>query len=344
MSDTTIILNGKKYDAVTGKLLGPAHLSNASKDTLKPVEKSLPIETAESSQKTIKSPVVTKSINHASGRTMKSATLMRHQLKKPSTATNDIQHSISVSTHRRVNQDRETLLTRSAKVNKFNDFKSSTTKPQKPVTNITSSIPSAPPPISQSSTHTRTPSLKQNIFLSAIENADSHNQPKISHKSRSNRSQKASRNKKLVNLTSFAVSLLILGGFFAYQNVPNMSLKLASKNSGIVAKAPGYIPSGFSMDRSVAYVPGQVTLTFKSNTDDRSFQLTQKASSWNSEDLKSNFLASNFDNVQQLESNGNTIYLYDDNNATWVDGGVWYNLESSADLSSSQLLSFTKSI
>lgn len=140
------------------------------------------------------------------------------------------------------------------------------------------------------------------------------------------------------------LAALLLTGFFVYQNIPNLSMRVASTRAGFSAQLPGYKPAGFSQEKLVSYAPGKVTVSFRSNSDERQFQLTQQSSNWNSQALADNYLAKADKQYQTFQASGKTIYIYDNSSATWVNGGVWYQIEGQSDLSSDQLLKIANSI
>jgi len=142
----------------------------------------------------------------------------------------------------------------------------------------------------------------------------------------------------LVSFAGVVVFALGVGGFLAYQNLPNIAMRVASTRAGLKANLPKYQPAGFSMAGPIEYEPGEVKLSYKSNSDNRSFAVTQKNSAWNSEALLENYIAPTKQPYQTFQANGRTIYIYSDNKATWVDGGVWYTIDGKANLNSDQLL------
>jgi hypothetical protein len=149
---------------------------------------------------------------------------------------------------------------------------------------------------------------------------------------------------KSVVMGSSALALLIVTGFVSYQQIPSLALRVAATRAGVHAQLPSYQPSGFSLKGPIAYTPGEVSLNYKSNSDSRNFKVIQRTSAWNSEALLNNFVTSKQQSYQTYQANGRTIYIYDGNNATWVDGGVWYQVEGKADLSSDQLLRIANSL
>lgn len=149
---------------------------------------------------------------------------------------------------------------------------------------------------------------------------------------------------KAMAISSSVLAGVVLGGFFALQNVPNLSMRVAAARAGFDASMPGYSPSGFSYNGPINYSPGQVTISFSSNTDDRQYNVTERASNWNSDALLSNFVASGNGQYQTYLDRGRTLYIYNGSNATWVDNGVWYQIEGESDMTTDQLVRIAASI
>lgn len=148
---------------------------------------------------------------------------------------------------------------------------------------------------------------------------------------------------KAFGWSSGIIAGLLLVGFITYLNLPNLNVRFAGTQAGFSAAMPGYRPSGYSFNGPVDYEAGKVTISFKSNTDDRSYTLKQEVSNWNSQSLQENFLAAKDKTFTTTQEGGRTIYIYDNSSATWVNGGVWYQVESNS-LSSEQLLNIANSI
>ena len=139
-------------------------------------------------------------------------------------------------------------------------------------------------------------------------------------------------------------SVLILGGYFAYNNVPNLAMRVASARSGISGSMPGYQPSGFSLGGPIEYKTGQISISFKSNSDNRSYTVTQRNSDWNSETLLENHVAMGKRQYQTFQDKGKTIYMYDGDSASWVDNGVWYEIDGNTSLNTDQVLRIANSL
>lgn len=361
MAKHIIHLNGKSYDAVSGQLID-TNISSATRDTQDKPVSSTKLTKQEATHKkstTQSSPTVhahRATESSAKHQAMRSKTLMRHTVKRPKLAEDSSGYKISV--HKTTTETRQTshsdgtkiAITKNPLVRRFSDISDSshihkksadTVEVHKATRSTTPSVSLAPPPISIQSTKPAK-SIKKSTtmssFLNAIEHAEAHQQPKLK------RSKQRNSRSVFANAAYFTIALTLIAGFFAYQNIPNISLRIASNNSGLEGKKPSQTPSGFSMNNKIAYSSGQITLFFKSNSDNRTFSLTQTASVWDSESLKQNFLTKNNKEFQAIDSNGKKLYFYDKNNVTWVDEGTWYNLESDTDLSRSQLHSLADSI
>lgn len=264
----------------------------------------------------------------AAHRTESSKTLMRRSVKKPQTEVNQL-HSKStpLTTHTQEPANRPALLQRSSSIKRFSFASSSTVKPTlthlpvQPHPKISSTAEATP-------THKATPQTDANqVFKRQLEQATSHQQ---------NQPKQVSRTRKNLSLGLSIVAVLVLGGVIAEQNLPTLNAKLASSKAGFSASVPRYTPAGFTISDAIKSVPGQVTMNFDSNSDSRNYQIIQKPSSWTSASLLQEYVAPNYPDYQTVQSAGKTVYTYG-NDATWVDGGTWYQLKANSALGSGQL-------
>lgn len=179
----------------------------------------------------------------------------------------------------------------------------------------------------------------------ALANATGHEQPKLKKARLNTRvARKLKVSPRVLSSASFGLAFLLITGFFAYQNIPGLTMRLAAARSGVQGRLPGYQPAGFSLNGSIAYKPGQITINYKSNSDDRNFKVSQSSSSWDSQSLLDNYVAVNRRDYQTVQDKGKTVYIYDGSNATWVDGGIWYRVEGESSLNSDQLLHIAASL
>jgi hypothetical protein len=188
---------------------------------------------------------------------------------------------------------------------------------------------------------------KPSVFEDRIKTATSHLQQPFKKAKHSRRiSLKSFRiSPKIMSATAAVFALLLLGGFFAYQNVPAVSMRVAANTAGFSGKLPQSVPSGYSFDGPVQAEPANITLVYSSNSDARKFTVTQKPSNWSSEGLLTNYLLDSQFRYQAYKDKGLTVYIYNGSNATWVDKGVWFSVKGDeGSLSAEQLLDLASSI
>jgi hypothetical protein len=146
--------------------------------------------------------------------------------------------------------------------------------------------------------------------------------------------------------TMVVVSLVIalLAGGLAYANMPGLSVSIASAQAGVNARFPSYHPDGYSLDGPVSYSSGEVAIKFKSNTNNHSYTISQRTSNWDSGAVLDNFVTKKSSDYLTYNEQGLTIYTYNKSSAAWVNGGVFYSIDSNAPLSSDQILKIAASL
>ncbi len=329
-----IELNGKRYDAVSGNVItdnnqasGPSHKS--------------PRRKAGRSIDGFMSPsgpqpkTAVRSIVHHS--VEKSKTLMRKSVAKPTAATMNVtkkiieigQQSVSPQRSQRAKNTKQSQL-----VKHFGEMSGVQTIKPKLAAVSSKAVASMPAALV---------SLPRN-FSMALSKAETHKQPKIAKKRWHHKLAKRLKvSSKVINTTALILAVITIGGYFTYMNLPNLNMRLAAARANVHASLPSYKPSGFHLASNISIKPGQVTINYDSNSDKRNFAITQTASGWNSESLKDNYLADKT-NLQSIQDQGKTVYIYNDNSATWVDGGVWYRIEGNSQLGSDQLQKIAHSL
>lgn len=352
----TIELNGKHYDARTGAEVSPV-AKLPRKTTTKHVDgfvRRKPTATAASPQAPRTQTAVSVANLHRS--TEKSAALMRTAVKQPK---NHPIHAKAVSptspkpaastpatpqvgiNHGRLY--RANSVAKSSHISKFGSkapLKASIKTAVVPVKEAPkNSIPSAP--VAAQPQHT-TVSAATTSGTHAIDRAlaiaDSHFQPQVKKVGIAARAAKKLRiSAKTLQLSSAGLAAITLVAIVGYQHIPRLSLQIATTRSGVNATLPSYQPSGYKLNNVIAAAPGEVTMQYESNTDDRNFSVIQRSTDWNSQTLLDNFVSQEDQNYQLLQANGRTVYLYGDN-ATWVDGGVWYQISGDAALNRDQII------
>jgi len=177
------------------------------------------------------------------------------------------------------------------------------------------------------------------VFEHALATANSHKEPyrPVKHKSK-----KLHRMRQITSITASSLVILLIVGFVAYQNSALIQLRLASSSAGINATLPTWQPSGFKLG-AFTTAPGSVSVDYK-NIDGQTFTIAQKSSNWDSNSLLSEYVYPSNNTYDTLSAAGTTIYTYGKNNATWVNGGIWYKLTSNGELSNTQIVNIATSM
>lgn len=181
-----------------------------------------------------------------------------------------------------------------------------------------------------------TPTVSQ-VFENAVARATSHEQlaPKL----------KPSRLKRVARAGLATAILLALIGGVLWMQKTNIELKLASFQAGFQADRPSYQLTGYE-HASTQQKHGQVIISYHSGN--RYYEIVQQKSDWNSQTLlDSAVLGSATDEPQTIESRGRIVYLYKNNevwNASWVDGGIRYDITGNAHLTRDDIRSIVDSM
>lgn len=356
-----IEINGKRYDTTTGKLIVDPAQKNSPVTIVAKIQ---PIQNKGVVDGFVKRSARPARQGHSSNVALKhpqkSKTLMRNAVTKPSQKVSvqqtnsrlnrqsQISTAHNIVSPQRANNAQSTP--KSPHIQKFNHLE----VPKTPVYKANTSKPKRlePSRVTQVASVQRKPSLSKNashkIIESALNNAKSHEElhknPVKIGKKQGRITKKLGISRKLASLSSGALAVVLLAGFFAVQNIPALSMKVAASRAGFNASLPGYSPSGFAFKGPINYDSGQVTVSFHSNVDERSYNFVQKSSNWNSEALVANFLEPENKNYQTYLDRGRTLYIYDNSNATWVDDGVWYKIEGQSNMTSDQIIRIVNSV
>lgn len=150
---------------------------------------------------------------------------------------------------------------------------------------------------------------------------------------------------KRLGASAVLLVLLLLGGYFSVQKVPQVSMKVAAVRAHVSAALPAYTPSGYGFDGPINYSDGSVTIKYTAgNNDTQAYTITQKASNWSSESMAASVVPKNAQ-VQTSQVRGATVYIYGpDNNAAWVNNGILYKIKDNGSLNSEQILKIADSL
>lgn len=349
MTKHVIEINGQKYDAKTGKPLAHSASTQTAPVSHPKTHASQHIDgfTRRPATAVKKAPQKSQTLMRASVKQPVAHKIHAKAIAKPSQspARHQAPRTESIKPGRAI---RATTIAQSNLISKFGHSTPAIQTANVPVAPEPTLLQHNKPAVEPVPAHVpaaKHPASSHDPFKTAVENAISHQQPKAKKARVHHRiAKKLHVSPGLVSFSGMIILALGVGGFLAYQNLPKIAMQVAATRAGLNASMPTYQPSGFSMAGPIEYEPGVVTLNFKSNSDERSFAVTQKNSSWNSETLLENFVSATKQPYQTFQANGRTIYIYEGNKATWVDGGVWFNIDGKANLNSDQLLRIADSL
>lgn len=370
-TQNVIEINGKKYNAVTGTIIEnqPKPRSANANPIFKPAAQKPVVDGFVRRPKNPNPARLSNIVASPKVHLQKSQTLMRKAVKKPTKhlaehiksvkQTSGIKNHVfkaNIQKHSTGSIDPKRKLhaaqiKKSGFINRFGSTVKSISDthilPHKDAHVKPLKVQSQPPAHQDYATFSRAnTSPTADLLDKALQAAQGHNeQPyKYKHSLHKRIAKKIGISGRAMAVSSAVLAGLLLGGFYAYQNVPNLAMRVAAARAGFGATMPSYHPSGFSFKGPVQYSAGQVIVSFKSNTDDRNYHLTQQASNWNSDSLLNNFVVASGKEYQTAQDKGRTIYIFDRNSATWVNGGVWYQLDGKSDLTSDQIVRIAASL
>lgn len=345
-----IELNGKRYDAMTGEIITADPPRKTAKQGLHRTTKAASIDGFTKTKKTPAQYPARHANQVAVHKVEKSKTLMRKTVAKPKPAKSTVTSSAVSKTldvqKPVINQKRlehAKTVPKSTAITRFSVSSAAAAA----ATSSKASLRKQPV-TKKSATHTaptKTPTAHDDLVSRALSSAVMTATMPLKKDKRSVRiARRLHLTPRQVSVGGFTLAFILVIGFFAYQNSTNISMRIASSRAGMHGNLPSYQPAGFTVAGGIAYSPGQITIPYKSTSDNRNFRISQNVSEWNSQALLDNYVAANHPTNQTIQDRGKTIYLYDGSNATWVDGGIWYRIEGDSQLNSSQLLNIAASL
>jgi hypothetical protein len=368
-STNIIEINGKRYDASTGKAIsaGSRPVARGSVDGVishKPVPNvtlatprthaAKPLTPLSSTKlMDMKGPMrkphsLAKAV--ASHRPQKSASLMRHTVQKPGKSFKS-QHpahghtdSLVIKPKLAATPKHSVSSVPAARASRAQQIAKSTSITKFVRSSAASAAVAAQVAVRQAVTTPHTPaavSRPLDIFERAVQQATSHEQPAATYHKHPKRHQILS--KRRVSVAATLLTVLLLVGLVGFNNRASLTLSMAANKAGFNANLPAYQPSGYSLGK-FDYSAGKVAINFQSNSDQRAFAITEKPSSWNSSTLRDSFVTAADNQYQTVEVGGRTVYLYGNHNAAWVNAGIWYQVQSDGSLSDQQLAKLAASL
>ena len=307
-ANKTVEINGRLYDAVTG-----LPLKSAEKTTEKPV-----------SPAAVKKRAAEVGSSSIHTQPQRSKTLLRRITKKPNSVVN-----------KRPQPGRHMDFARSSKITKFAAHPVALTKlviatpmsAHKPHPLALRAAAKVAKPVIAVAAALTPKQIKDTAIIKALSGP-------VPKPTKVKRTFVFSRRFTII---SALVTVLIVGAYLTYVNLPSLSVGFAASQAGIKATYPKYKPDGFSLGQPVTFSDGQVSLNFNSNSGSGFYTITQTRSSWDSSAVLNNVVKKAAgDNYVTTQEQGLTIYSYD-TSATWVNGGIQYLIASSAPLSGDQI-------
>lgn len=362
---TIIEINGTRYDAATGAVLSSRPAFKPIDSIQKPVSrggydvqadtpavlqpmKPLPAGSKSHFKPDVVRPAAVSVKHHAQA---PAKTLMRSAVKKPQPGlkrqvkavtrtdilakqpelTVQIKHSVQV-----VHPDRLKRASSAQKSQHIKKFHHATVAHSASV----APQPVRPEPVAITpAAHAPAKAPAAQLFETALAHATSHEQKPV----RTTRKPLSKAAKRSLHATLAILLVIVFGSFIAYHETAPLTVKLAASRAGFSAAMPDYQPAGFHLG-AVNSGAGVVAMQYRSNSDARAYTLTEKPSNWDSSALLDQFVRQTTDNYEIVQSGGNTVYVYGQHNATWVSGGVWYQVQSNDALSTQQLVQLAASL
>jgi len=380
----TVEINGRIYDALTGKLLAKQSVGTISpsktvnpKPTSNPqtngvsldgVSRRRPARLRQTSNHHNKSATATKSVSNRpkpiprptepARQTQKTSTLLRSIVKKPSIPIDSSPASLTNSDQEKTAYDvlaKRTSLQRLSKakntmrsisVSRFNNLNR-----RKPILKEGLKVESAPksrpgvPNAAPTITQIKAADKPNQVFNHPIIHANSHLLKKLPKDKLYKKAARALNvSAKTLAIGSAIIAAILFTSFLAYQKVPSVAMRVAANRAGFTGRIPSTIPAGFSFKGPLTYSKNSIVLNYKSNSDDRNFSIIQRPTEWTSESLLTNHLISSKLPYQTYHDSGLTVYVYNQGEATWVDKGGWYSITGQGILSFDQILSIASSM
>ncbi|MGB3023756.1 MAG: DUF4367 domain-containing protein [Candidatus Saccharimonadales bacterium] len=176
--------------------------------------------------------------------------------------------------------------------------------------------------------------IKETMLAQAVQSA----RPNTQAPSRRNTPQRIS------SILVACAAVILLSGYLTYIIMPSISVRIAASQAGIDATYPSYHPDGYRFVGPVAYQDRGVILSFSANGGSQRYILTQSASEWDSKTVFDNLVARQSTPYSIHNTHGLTVFTFRDSNAAWVNRGILYTINGDAPLSTEQVLKIANSL
>lgn len=132
--------------------------------------------------------------------------------------------------------------------------------------------------------------------------------------------------KKFISFSmGFAVAIFGVG-YLTYINLPDIASRITAFQSGMAVETPAYVASGYS-PKGLAYFDGK-NVNFEYKKGDSIYKVQQSQSGWDSSALLQNYVTKKWsEDYSTTYSNGLTIYSSRRGESVWVNNGKLYKVE-----------------
>lgn len=376
--NNTIEINGKKYDVNTGAMVGgevthkprPEITAHPKQTRVKKALTVSDVTKVEATKHPINTPSTTSQPHHHQGKpvihTVKheshnpgidikshrpepAKTLMRSVVQKPKAAYHSRLHAqsptdviasqayLGVQTKLSIDSVSNQRLKHAKFVQKSNLISHYNLVDPKPGL---SPRPAIQPRATATTPQAGTMHPTSRMLQQAVQQAKSHEQP-IVHPVRSFKAANERHTRRLIHIGSSALIAVALIGVAISLNMNNVKLQFASSTAGFNAGLPTAQPYGFRLN-GLSATTGSVALNYVDKK--QGYTISEKSSNWDTITLKESFVATITKHYQVINTDGETIYVYGNQNATWVNNGIWYQIQSNGQLNTEQLIAIATSL
>lgn len=185
----------------------------------------------------------------------------------------------------------------------------------------------------------------ERLLDEALTKADSHKQAMRYHAARHFWQRRWFSGPRKWAFISCIVILLLAGFLFAWQRVPQLSMRVAGFQAHLSPVVPTYKPDSFALASPASAKSGVVTIKYKSSASpSQTYSISQSESDINSSMVAQNVVPKGT-SVQTSQVSGNTVYIYGaENDAVWVNNNILYKVDNNAKLSSDQVLNIVRGL
>ncbi len=311
-----IIINGKKYDAITGELLSAPKNNNIKNKDISKIHNNL----------------------------QRSSTLNRKYVTVPKRQGISIHQDEMISQFKRRHDYQEAILrAREAKETQQDRILISRfSKNSKIISPISKEQIEEVDKIAPFEEHLFAKKANEELRLKKAQKQEISNQEvkefaisqaieksrKESKKSRGIHRKNFFVRKKFISFSmGFAVAMFGIG-YLTYVNLPDIASRITAFQSGMAVETPAYIASGYS-PKGLAYFDGK-NINFEYKKGDSNYKVQQSQSGWDSSALLQNYVTKKWsEDYSTTYSNGLTIYSNRRGESVWVNNGKLYKVEVS---------------